>query len=68
MTCLCGESMEFLWPWDDAQLTNHCFNLYACVACGRVARDSLWEDPGLMFVELDGSVTIVDDAKERRRE
>jgi DNA-directed RNA polymerase subunit RPC12/RpoP len=57
--CKCGERLVFVDRWDDAQETNHCYNLYTCDTCGRVLKDSIWVEPHRVWIEVDGTVEVL---------
>lgn len=50
--------MDFQLRWDDAQLTDHCYNIWLCEECGMILKDSVWEDKGKVWIELNNKVTI----------
>jgi hypothetical protein len=58
MTCRCGKEMKWVEAWDNAQSSpegkDYAFNLYVCVDCGRVCKDSVWADPGKLWIGLEG--------------
>lgn len=55
MRC-CNQQTEPLAVWDDAQLTDHAFNVYLCHPCGTMYKEDVWNDAGLRAIRLDGSV------------
>lgn len=55
MKC-CGQEVRGLLAWDDAQQTDHAYNLYACEKCGVIYKDDVWEDKGLRAIFLDGTM------------
>ncbi len=55
--CKCGALMMLLFVWDDAQETDHCFNVFACDECGRVLYDSVWENARRLWIHLDKEQT-----------
>lgn len=55
--CKCGAEMTFLLAWDNAQGTEHCFNLYGCDPCGRVFYGSIWKDARRLWIHLDKEET-----------
>ncbi len=54
--CRCGtqEAMKVVFIWDDAQETDHAFNVYACNSCGRLVKVDVWEDAGQLWIGLGG--------------
>ena len=54
--CKCGEQMTFVHCWDDAQETDHAYNVYACSPCGLLLKIDVWKDKGRRWIALDGSV------------
>jgi len=40
MKC-CKENMTVLYCWDDSQLTDHAYNLYACEKCGKIIKEDV---------------------------
>ena len=34
-----------------------CFEVYACIRCGRVARESVMSRPGVIWIDIKGNVT-----------
>lgn len=52
--CKCGASMQLLFVWDDAQQTDHAFNVYGCDPCGRVLKEDVWENKGQIWLGLEG--------------
>jgi NMD protein affecting ribosome stability and mRNA decay len=54
MICRCGQKMQCLYVWDDAQETDHAFNVYACDKCGRLLKDDVWNDKGQIWIGLSG--------------
>jgi hypothetical protein len=54
MVCRCGEKMSLLFAWDDAQETDHAFNVYGCDSCGRVCKHDVWNDAGEIWLCLEG--------------
>ncbi len=55
MIC-CNREMMFELRWDDAQVTDHAFNLYVCESCGKILKESLWNDPGIIEILLDNKI------------
>ena len=55
--CKCGKEMNLAFCWDDAQQTDHAYNLYTC-DCGLILKVDVWEDKGRRWVKLDGSLEI----------
>jgi len=55
MKCKCGKEMRGVGCWDDAQLTDHAFNLYLCEGCGMICKEDVWEHKGLRWLQLDGT-------------
>lgn len=50
--------MQCVTVWDDAQASDHAYNLFACKSCGRICKEDVWNDPGLRWVALDGTLTL----------
>lgn len=50
--------MKFLWAWDDAQVTDRAFNLYACEQCGMVLKEDVWENGGKRWLDLEGKLSV----------
>lgn len=52
--CKCGHPtpMALIWVRDDAQETDHCFNVYACDQCGRMLKHQIWEDAKEHWIEM----------------
>lgn len=50
----CGQEAKLLLAWDDAQKTDHAYNLYACENCGIIYKEDVWNDKGLRAIYLDG--------------
>ena len=48
--------MTFVHCWDDAQETDHAYNVYACSDCGLLLKKDVWKDKGRRWIALDGSV------------
>lgn len=48
--------MTLISCWDDAQQTDHAYNLYQCKWCGNLVYDSIWEDKCRLWIFKDGSV------------
>ena len=55
MMCKCGHPapMELVWVWDDAQQTDHCFNVWACDQCGRMLKEQIWKDKKATWIEME---------------
>jgi len=54
MNCKCGKKMKLIFVWDDSQLTDHAYNIYACQDCGRIMKEDVWEDKGEIWIGLSG--------------
>ena len=52
----CGQEAKLLLAWDDAQQTDHAYNLYACEKCGTIYKEDVWNDKGLRAIFLDGKM------------
>lgn len=50
--------MTMVGAWDDAQATDHAYNLYVCDACGRICKEDVWEHRGRRWLSLDGTLTV----------
>lgn len=37
--------------WDSSHV-GYAFNLYTCLDCGRVARENVWKNPGVVWIEV----------------
>jgi len=42
--------------WDDAQQTDHAYNVHQCETCGVVVHERVWNDAGLTIISPDGTV------------
>lgn len=51
--CKCGKAMTFIYSWDDAQETDHCFNVYVCDECGRILKNQIWADKKEHWIEME---------------
>ena len=51
--------MEMVVVWDDAQVTDHAYNLYVCKECGLICKVDVWEDKGIRWITLDGFIETV---------
>ncbi|MHA1795577.1 MAG: hypothetical protein ACTSUK_05660 [Promethearchaeota archaeon] len=60
MKCKCGKKMKYIYGWDDAQETDHAYNLYACEYCGLLLKEDVWNDRGLRWIFLDGEMFLED--------
>jgi len=58
MICKCGEEMKLKIVWDDAQATDHAFNIYLCDGCGMICKEDVWEDKGNRWINLKGELKI----------
>jgi hypothetical protein len=56
--CKCGELMTMDAVWDDAQETDHAFNVYLCDFCGMLCKHDVWVDAGKRWIALDGTMTV----------
>jgi hypothetical protein len=56
MQCECDHAMKLVDVWDDAQETDHAFNLYLCDRCGAVLKHDVWNDAGKTWIHIDGGV------------
>lgn len=55
-SCLCGSKMDLVKCWDSGLGEGaHAWNLYACMRCGRILKESVWSHGGVTWLELDGS-------------
>lgn len=45
--------MTYLDRWDDAQVTDYCFNLYLCEKCGTVCKEDVWEGKGILKIDIN---------------
>jgi len=52
----CKKRVKLVLAWDDAQETDHAYNLYLCEQCGTLYKDDLWNDKGLRALYLDGTL------------
>jgi len=52
----CNQTVRGLAAWDDAQLTDHAYNLSMCDKCGIIYKEDVWNDKGLRAIFLDGSM------------
>ena len=59
----CQIEMKFIYCYDDAQVTDHAYNLYACTKCGTLFKDSIWEDACKIYIFPDGSILSSKDTK-----
>ena len=56
MKCLCGEEMRGLGGYDSGSCNGHpsggdvAWNLYCCDDCGNVARQNVWDNPGVVWI------------------
>ena len=57
----CNKEMKLVYAWDDAQKTDHAFNLYVCEDCGIVCKIDVWEDKGVRWIDLQGNLTKQDE-------
>ncbi len=55
----CNRPTTSIGGFDDAQLTDHAYNLSMCDFCGVIYKDDLWEDKGLRAWLLDGTVVPI---------
>jgi len=55
MKCKCGEKMKFVQCWDDAQETDHAWNLYTCM-CGMICKEDVWNHKGNRWINLEGEL------------
>lgn len=63
MKC-CKRELEFLTRWDDAQDTDHCFNLYLCELCGSIMKHDTWANAGLLKIDINNNVEITKEHEE----
>jgi len=54
--CKCRAHMAFVLAWDDAQETDHAYNVFGCSTCGLLLKIDVWKDKGRRWIALDGSV------------
>ena len=54
----CKSKMKLVLVWDDAQMTDHAFNLFACEKCGLLCKEDVWEDEGKRWIALTGEIVI----------
>jgi hypothetical protein len=47
--------MKLKIVWDDAQITDHAYNVYLCENCGMIVKEDVWEDEGELWIKLDNS-------------
>lgn len=52
----CHAQMKLTYVWDDAQETDHSFNVWGCDDCGEVCKESVWEHPGKTWISREGEV------------
>lgn len=52
----CNQMVRGLAAWDDAQLTDHAYNLSMCDKCGIIYKEDVWSDKGMRAIFLDGSM------------
>ena len=60
--CKCHAHMAFVFCWDDAQVTDHVYNVFGCSSCGLLLKIDVWNDKGWRWIALDGSVLKEEDA------
>ncbi len=51
MQCKCKEAMKLLFAWDDGE--KNAYNLYGCERCGRVCKENVWENKGVIWIDID---------------
>lgn len=51
--CKCNAHMTLTWVWDDDGDTDHAFNVYTCLYCGRVLKVMVTEDDRQTWVEME---------------
>lgn len=52
----CDAEMTLKGCWDDAQQTDHAYNVHQCETCGVVVHERVWNDAGLTIISPDGTV------------
>jgi hypothetical protein len=55
----CNRPTTSIGGFDDAQLTDHAYNLSQCDFCGVIYKDDLWEDKGLRAWLKNGNVVHI---------
>lgn len=68
----CGTEMDFVHRNDTCSSyapdgNSYCHNLYDCSRCLTLARDSVWDYPGVTWIYPDGRIEVPI-PKERERE
>lgn len=53
--------MAFVLAWDDAQETDHAYNVFGCSTCGLLLKIDVWNDKGRRWIALDGSLSKEED-------
>jgi len=51
MKC-CEQDMRNLFRWDDAQETDHCYNLYTCENCGDILKEDVGKNKGTFQIDI----------------
>ncbi len=56
--CKCGEpfSNGFVFDTGGGPSPQHAFNLDGCGSCGMICKESVWENPGITWIHVDGKI------------
>ena len=53
----CGSVMDLVAVYDDPGGTNHAFNLLFCGLCGMVKKEDVWENAGILEIDVNNKIT-----------
>jgi len=60
----CNQDMNFIDCYDTGSnghvidSNSYAYNLYYCVDCGRLAKQDVWHNAGVVFIDYDNTITV----------
>ncbi len=67
MKCKCGDEMDLEIADDDPYVQpNYAFNVFHCAQCGMICKESVWNNPGQLWISALDEITRRDGREQVR--
>lgn len=53
----CEDTMDLVATYDDPNKTIHAFNLHFCSSCGKIRKEDVWENAGILDVDVFNNIS-----------
>ena len=51
----CNEESEYMVLWDDPD-KGYAFNIYFCFYCGMIIKEDVWENKGILTIDIKNNI------------